>query len=106
MWGSASDNDRVYVSNNNFFHLPLDQSMLRGVPNTPGATAPPASANGGMVAALDALTGEIIWSFANPAPQIGDATKNALSQVRWRGRVCVCVGGGGWLGRELGRLVF
>jgi hypothetical protein len=70
------------TQNNNFWHLPLDQAALKGVPNKPGATAAPTpSPNGGMAAGLNAYTGEILWSFANPMPQLGDATKNALSQA-------------------------
>ena len=63
-----------------YFHLPLDLAVLKAVPNTVGAVAPPASANGGLVAALDAYTGDVQWAFTNPALQNGDATKNALSQ--------------------------
>lgn len=64
MWGSASDNQRVYVANNNFGHLPLDLAALKAVPNQPGATSPPASANGGLAAALDAWSGDLIWCVA------------------------------------------
>jgi len=44
MWGSASDNERVYVSNNNLFHLPLTGLPLVGASGVP---------TGGMAAALD-----------------------------------------------------
>lgn len=71
MWGSASDNERIYVSNNNFFHLPLSQWF-------PSASTPP---TGGMAAALDPFDGGILWAFANPEPQLGDPTVNALSQA-------------------------
>lgn len=82
MWGSASDNERVYVSNNNFWHAPLDQSALLGVPNTPGATIPPSpSPTGGLAAAMNAYDGTLLWSFANPTPQINSNTLNALSQA-------------------------
>lgn len=70
MWGSASDNERVYVSNNNFFHKPLSP----WVNQTPAPT-------GGMAAALDPFDGSILWTFANPEPQLGDPSLNALSQA-------------------------
>lgn len=71
MWGSASDNERVYVSNNNFFHKPLS----RWFPNANPAPT------GGMAAALDPFDGSILWTFANPEPQAGDPGVNALSQA-------------------------
>jgi len=71
MWGSASDNERIYVNNNNFFHKPLSEWF-------PGANPPP---TGGMAAALDPWSGAILWTFANPEPQLGDASLNALSQA-------------------------
>ncbi len=61
MWGSASDNARVYVSNNNFFNLALTQPDLRLVPNVKGATKAPVNPSGGLVAALDTWSGNIIW---------------------------------------------
>jgi outer membrane protein assembly factor BamB len=75
MWGSASDNERVYVSNNNFFHLPL--TGLPFVEAGPGG-APP---TGGMAAALDPWDGKILWAFSNPEPQMGDTSVQALSQA-------------------------
>lgn len=56
-------------------------AALNGVPSTPGATTPPTNPTGGLVAALDAWSGNILWTFANPMTQLGDATKNALSQA-------------------------
>jgi polyvinyl alcohol dehydrogenase (cytochrome) len=70
MWGSASDNKRVYVSINNFFHTPLGDYTPASPTNS-----------GGMIAALDAWDGTVLWTFANPEPQNGDATKQALSQA-------------------------
>ena len=61
MWGSAADSQRVYVVNNNFFHKPLDLVDLKAVPNEPGATAPPASANGGHITALYSVDGSVVW---------------------------------------------
>jgi polyvinyl alcohol dehydrogenase (cytochrome) len=72
MWGSASDNERVYVANNNFFHKPLTDLF----PDA-GANAP----TGGVAAALDSWDGKVVWAFANPEPQAGDASLNALSQA-------------------------
>jgi polyvinyl alcohol dehydrogenase (cytochrome) len=70
MWGSAADSRAVYVSVNNFFHTPLGSFT----PNTPTRT-------GGMIAALDSWDGSVLWSFANPEPQLGAPDKNALSQA-------------------------
>jgi polyvinyl alcohol dehydrogenase (cytochrome) len=67
MWGSASDNERVYVSINNAFHAPLADFI------------PGSSANGGMLAALDPWDGSVVWTFANPEPQINNDAQNALS---------------------------
>jgi hypothetical protein len=72
--GSASDNNRVYVANNNFFSLTLDPTKLRGVPNTPGATSAPSTANGGMVAAL--------VSGSGPLGQTGGHQAAAGAQAR------------------------
>lgn len=68
MFGSASDNERVYVSNSNSYHEQLNLTYLQAVPNAPGATSPPSNANGGFAAALDAFDGNILWSFTNPEP--------------------------------------
>jgi hypothetical protein len=66
-WGSASDNERVYVNNNNYGHATLDFSgadaYLKPVPNEAGATSPPASANGGLLSALDAWDGKARLPF-------------------------------------------
>eukprot|EP00899_Mesostigma_viride_P005703 jgi/Mesvir1/15133/Mv14766-RA.1 len=74
MWGSATDGSRVYVSNNNYFHRPLDTAALKVV-NTGFVPT------GGLVSALDAWDGTILWTYANPAPQMGNAALNALSQA-------------------------
>jgi hypothetical protein len=41
---------------------------VQAVPSTPGSTTPPTTCNGGIASALDAYTGDILWTFANPAP--------------------------------------
>ena len=81
MWGSAADDARAYVSNNNFFNAPLDLAALKAVPNIPGAVAPPLSATGGLVSALDLWQGDILWTFTNPMPSATNATLNARSQA-------------------------
>jgi polyvinyl alcohol dehydrogenase (cytochrome) len=81
MWGSASDNNYVYGNNNNYGHVALDlagaDAYLKPVPNAPGAAAPPATANGGHLTALDAWDGSIKWTFTNPAKD--NAGKDAWS---------------------------
>lgn len=72
-WGSASDNARVYVSNNNYHH-----NMTEMIKPAPGSNP---SGNGGMLWALNAWDGSVAWSFANPTFDKDDSTKNARSQV-------------------------
>lgn len=65
-WGSAADSSRIYVSNNNFNNVVIDLAAMRAVPNTAGATAAPKSTQGGIAAAVDAWSGKLLWTFANP----------------------------------------
>eukprot|EP00882_Tetradesmus_deserticola_P022580 GHRQ01024505.1.p1 GENE.GHRQ01024505.1~~GHRQ01024505.1.p1 ORF type:complete len:423 (+),score=154.23 GHRQ01024505.1:137-1405(+) len=65
-WGSAADSQRVYVSNNNADSHTVDLTKMKAVPNVPGSTKPPTSTKGGLTAAVDAFTGELLWTFANP----------------------------------------
>lgn len=81
MWGSAADDARAYVSNNNFFNAPLDLAALKAVPNRPGAVAPPTTATGGLISALDLWNGTVLWTFTNPEPSATNATLNARSQA-------------------------
>ena len=64
MWGSSSDNSRVYVANNNGFHTTLDPVALNAVPAGSAAT------NGGMVAALNTFDGSLLWWAAPRAPTL------------------------------------
>lgn len=70
LWGGASDSERVYFSFNNAFHLTLGD-FAPGSPTN----------NGGMIAALDPWDGTVLWTFANPEPQINNDAQNALSNA-------------------------
>lgn len=50
---------------------------LKGVANP----SLPANPTGGHLTTLDAHTGKILWTFANPMQQIGSTDKQALSQA-------------------------
>ncbi|KAI8476856.1 MAG: pyrrolo-quinoline quinone repeat-containing protein [Monoraphidium minutum] len=82
-WGSASDDQTVYVNNNNAYHLAVDllkDGYYKPVANVLGSSTPPASTTGGMCIAVDAWDGSIKWTFANPATrQLGNRTVNAGS---------------------------
>lgn len=77
-WGSAADETRIYVSNNNYLQLPLDTAALKAVAVN-GVV--PATANGGLAMAIDSWTGAIVCSFVNPTPHWANASNNALSQA-------------------------
>ncbi|KIY99021.1 hypothetical protein MNEG_8939 [Monoraphidium neglectum] len=81
MWGSASDNKLVYVSNNNMYNTKVDfqgaDAYLKPVPNVKGEKVAPASTNGGLCVALDAWDGTVRWTFANP--MLDQAGRNAKS---------------------------
>jgi len=64
-WGSAADNNRIYVANNNYLNVPADLTSMKPVVNWIATTnqLPPTSTNGGMASAIDAYTGEILWTF-------------------------------------------
>ena len=92
-WGYASDGEHVYVSNNNFNTVDWDLTGMKAVPNTPGATAPPAKTNGGMAVVLDAYDGAILWTFANPLVAWTDATVTDGAAARAKSQVRVRAGG-------------
>uniref|UniRef100_A0A383V615 Pyrrolo-quinoline quinone repeat domain-containing protein n=1 Tax=Tetradesmus obliquus TaxID=3088 RepID=A0A383V615_TETOB len=82
-WGSAADSQRIYVSNNNANGVSVDLTQMKAVPNTPGAAAPPASTKGGLAAAVDAFSGKLLWTFANPTMHWDTSVppQNARSQA-------------------------
>jgi len=71
----------IFVNNNNHGHATLNlattDAYLKAVPNEPGATQPPATADGGLCVALDAWDGTVLWTFTNPAKD--QAGRNAWS---------------------------
>lgn len=82
-WGSAADNTRIYVSNNNYLSVNADLTKMKSVVNFPTTTnqLAPTSTDGGMAAAVDAYTGEILWTFANPTIGWDGSGKHARSQA-------------------------
>jgi polyvinyl alcohol dehydrogenase (cytochrome) len=82
-WGSAADNSRIYVANNNYLSVTADLTNLKSVVNFPTTTnqLPPTSTDGGLAAAVDAYTGEILWTFANPTLHWDGTGKHAWSQA-------------------------
>lgn len=69
------------MANNNFERVFLNftgpDSYLRPVPTTLGGRRPPASAEGGLLVALDAWDGAVKWTFPNPA--LDQTQRNAWS---------------------------
>lgn len=82
-WGSAADNNRIYVANNNYLNVPADLTKIKSVVNFPTTTnqLPPTTTDGGLAAAVDAYTGEILWTFANPTLSWDGTGKHARSQA-------------------------
>lgn len=82
-WGSAADNNRIYVANNNYLSINADLTTMKSVVNFPTTTnqRPPTSTDGGLAAAVDAYTGEILWTFANPTLHWDGTGKHARSQA-------------------------
>lgn len=82
-WGSAADNSRIYVSNNNFLNVTVNLTRMNSVVNFPTTTnqLPPTSTDGGLAAAVDAYTGEILWAFANPLLHWDNSGKKSRSQA-------------------------
>ena len=77
-WGSAADDTRIYVANNNYLQLTLNVSSPDWhVANAAVSTA----ANGGLAMALDSWNGSIVWTFINPNPHWSNASNYALSQA-------------------------
>lgn len=75
-WGSAADGSRIYVANNNYHNATINLKSMKPVVNfrTNTNQAPPTSTNGGLAAAIDAYSGEIVWTFANPTLHWGKAS--------------------------------
>lgn len=61
-FGSATDGQRLYVNNNNYERV--NTTLVKPVPGTAKWT------EGGFVAALDAYSGTILWSFANSIKEV------------------------------------
>lgn len=89
-WGSASDGQRVYVSNNNYNTVEWDLAGMKAVKNNPNATAAPTKTNGGMAVALDAFDGAILWTFANPLVAWTDTSVTDGSAARAKSQVRAC----------------
>lgn len=70
-------------ANNNYLSVTADLTKMKSVVNFPTTTnqLPPTSTDGGLAAAIDAYTGEILWSFANPLPHWDGTGKRARSQA-------------------------
>lgn len=92
-WGSAADNARIYVSNNNYLSISTDLTGMKSVVNFPTKTnqRPPASTNGGVAAAVNAYDGTIEWTFANPTPHWADLSLAAADQRRARSQAPMTV---------------
>jgi polyvinyl alcohol dehydrogenase (cytochrome) len=82
-WGSAADNTRIYVANNNYLSVNTDLTVMKSVVNFPAVTnqRPPTATDGGLAAAIDAYTGELLWTFANPTLHWDGSGKHARSQA-------------------------
>jgi polyvinyl alcohol dehydrogenase (cytochrome) len=61
-WGTAYDGDRIYASITNQHHIPYELTEHGVISNT--------TVTGGSWAALDPMTGEILWQTADPQVEI------------------------------------
>jgi len=77
-WGSAADDTRIYVANNNYLQLTLNVSSPDWHVANPAVST---AANGGLAMALDSWNGSIVWTFINPNPHWSNASNYALSQA-------------------------
>ncbi len=57
-WGSATDGNRIYVANSNIAHVPI--TLVNPSPGSPAVTT------NALWAAVDAISGKIIWQTADP----------------------------------------
>jgi hypothetical protein len=65
-WGSAADNARIYVNNNNYYNLELNLTADMKPVKLPGQLTAPTKTNGSIAVALNAWDGSFVWTFANP----------------------------------------
>lgn len=69
-WGSATDRKHVFTNIANFYNLDFPLLSLDG--HTKHVTTTTTTKGGGWVA-LDAMTGNLLWAVANPAPNINSS---------------------------------
>jgi polyvinyl alcohol dehydrogenase (cytochrome) len=75
-WSTATDGNRIYLSDTNFGRIPTTITSATGQKST---------TDGGFFAALDAATGKVLWQTADPQNGLLDSFISAANGVMYGG---------------------